>query len=55
LLIDINQSRRHLNRCLALLDLMKDPLARKTIADLIAYLESKLAAMDERQAANLPE
>jgi hypothetical protein len=36
----------HLNRCRDLLSLMKDPVHRKTIADLITYLESKLAAME---------
>jgi hypothetical protein len=38
----------HLNRCRDLLRIMRDPTHRQTIADLIAYLESKLAAMDGR-------
>jgi hypothetical protein len=37
----------HLNRCRDLLSLMKDPVHRKTIADLITYLESKLAGWSE--------
>ena len=37
----------HLNRCRDLLQLLKDPVHRRTIGDLVAYLESKLAAMDE--------
>jgi hypothetical protein len=36
----------HLDRCRDLLRMIKDPAPRKTIADLIAYLESKLATMD---------
>lgn len=40
----------HLNRCRSLLGLMKDPAHRRTIADLIIYLESKLKAMDGRMA-----
>jgi hypothetical protein len=36
----------HLNRCRDLLALMKDPVHRKKIADLITYLESKLVAME---------
>jgi hypothetical protein len=42
--------REHLDRCRALLALMRDPGHRKTIADLIAYLETKLAGMDGRLA-----
>jgi hypothetical protein len=38
----------HLNRCRDLLTIMRDPAHRKTIADLVAYLESKLAAMTAR-------
>jgi hypothetical protein len=38
----------HLNRCRDLLTLMKDPAHRKTVADLIAYLEAKLVAMERR-------
>jgi hypothetical protein len=38
----------HLNRCRDLLGLLKDPAHRRTISDLIAYLESKLAAMEAR-------
>ncbi len=36
----------HLNRCRDLLDMMKAPAARRTIIELITYLESKLADMD---------
>jgi hypothetical protein len=39
----------HINRC-RLLALMPDPTHRQTIPDLIVYLESKMAAMDERLA-----
>jgi hypothetical protein len=35
----------HLNRCRDLLTMMREPVARQTIIDLIAYLETKLAAM----------
>jgi hypothetical protein len=35
----------HLNRCRDLLTMMRAPVARQTIIDLIAYLETKLAAM----------
>ncbi len=34
-----------LNRCRDLLMMMRDPAAKKTITDLVAYLETKLAAM----------
>ena len=40
----------HINRCRDLLALMPDPTHRQTIPDLIVYLESKMAAMDERLA-----
>ena len=36
----------HLDHCRDLLDLLKDPSARKPVTDLIAYLERTLAAMD---------
>ena len=36
----------HLDRCRNLLGLLKDPSARKSVTDLIAYLERTLAAMD---------
>jgi hypothetical protein len=35
----------HLDGCRDLLAIMRDPEARKTIADLIAYLGTKLAEM----------
>jgi hypothetical protein len=38
----------HLNRCRDLLTLMKDREHRKTVADLIEYLEAKLVAMERR-------
>jgi hypothetical protein len=41
----------HLNRCRDLLQIMRDPVHRRTIEDLIAYLESKLADMDGRKPA----
>ena len=40
----------HLGRCRDLLTIMRDLTHRKTIADLIAYLEAKLAGIDERSA-----
>jgi hypothetical protein len=39
-----------LNRCRDLLAIMRNPTHPQTIADLIGYLESKLAAMDGRLA-----
>lgn len=39
----------HLNRCRDLLQIMRDPVHRRTIEALVAYLESKLVAMDERK------
>jgi hypothetical protein len=45
---ECTELRGHLDRCRALLALMRDPGHRKTIADLIAYLEAKLAEMDGR-------
>ncbi len=40
----------HFNRCRSLLSIMRDAAHRQTITDLIAYLESKLAAMDVKVA-----
>lgn len=40
----------HLNRCRDLLTLMRDPVHKKTVADLIEYLEAKLVAMERRCA-----
>jgi hypothetical protein len=42
--------REHFDRCRALLTIIRDPGHRKTIADLIAYPETKLAEMDGRLA-----
>jgi hypothetical protein len=38
----------NLVRCRDLLGMLRDPSARKTIEDLIVYLEDKLRAMDTR-------
>jgi hypothetical protein len=40
----------HLNRCRDLLTIMRDPEHRKTIIDLIAFLESKLTKMVRTQS-----
>ena len=37
----------YLNRCRDLLTIMQDQTHRKSISDLIVYLESKLAGMDD--------
>jgi hypothetical protein len=37
-------------RCRDLLAMLRDPDARKTVEDLITYLEAKLRAMDTRLA-----
>jgi hypothetical protein len=43
---DRDELIKHLSHCRDLLDLLKDPVARKSVTDLIAYLERTLAAMD---------
>jgi hypothetical protein len=40
----------HLSRCRDLLQIMRDSMHRRTIADLVTYLESKLTKMDERKS-----
>jgi hypothetical protein len=39
----------HLNRCRNMLGLASDRINRQTLADLVAYLEKKLAALDGRE------
>jgi hypothetical protein len=39
---ECTELREHFDRCRALLAIMRDPGHRKTIADLIAYLETSL-------------
>jgi hypothetical protein len=47
---ECTELREHLDRCRDLLIIMRDPGHRKTISDLVASLETKLAEMDGRLA-----
>lgn len=48
-LSDRDELVAHLDRCRDLLQIMRDPMLRLTIEDLIAYLESRLADVDGRK------
>jgi len=47
--VERNEPVAHRDRCRDLLQIMKDPVCRRTIADLITCLDAKLAKIDGRK------